>query len=66
MVHENNPTLGTQPFNCRTKADFTGKVLDANGKPVKDAIIHYMPYHFENRNHVDSIIPRCPVIKTND
>ena len=54
LVKETQPSIGTLPFTCQTRANFSGMVLDKAGLPVPDASIIYT---FTDTQNFDPPIP---------
>lgn len=48
LVKEMQPSIGSLPFTCQTRADFSGLVVDKAGLPVPDASIIYTYTDTEN------------------
>ncbi len=56
LVKETQPTIGSLPFSCQTRADFNGIVLDTFLIPVPDAHIKYA-YDSDYENAYSPSIP---------
>jgi len=54
LVKETQPSIGSLPFTCQTRANFSGLVLDKAGLPVPNASIIYT---FTDTENFDPPIP---------
>ena len=53
FVKENQPSLGSNPFNVNTLGTFSGYVYDVYDNPVVNAEIHYYPSNWESELYTD-------------
>jgi len=62
LVKETTPSIGSLPFTCQTRANFSGTVLDAMLTPVPEASIKYT-FGSSNEN---AYSPSIPVLITDE
>ena len=62
LVKETQPSIGSLPFTCQTRANFSGTVLDAVLTPVPEASIKYT-FGSSNEN---AYSPSIPVLITDE